>query len=320
MKRSQNLSTSHSSTTTPQTTSLSSSIFAFTYENGRRYASDRKGDYHLPNDETEQERLDILHHLWGLLLDGELHSAPITKDWLKRGRVLDLGTGTGIWAIDFGDMYPEAEILGTDLSPIQPSWCPPNVRFEIDDFTEDWVYSMDKPFHYIHMRTLLGCAVKDWTKLFKKAYDHLIPGGYIEIQEGEFEAFSEDRTTKGSAYEEYIKNLVSAGETLGIPFTLKAADYVRFLEAAGFVDIKVKRWKVPLGTWAKDQKLKTIGGVFAAAGMTGMEAYGLAMFTRVLGKSKEEAEDVISRATKDMIGRKVHSLHYFYTVYACKPE
>ena len=38
------------------------------------------------------------------------------------GRVLDLACGTGIWAIEFGDDHPGAEIIGTDLSPTQPTW------------------------------------------------------------------------------------------------------------------------------------------------------------------------------------------------------
>lgn len=29
---------------------------------------------------------------------------------------------------DFADEYPEAEVIGTDISPIQPSWVPPNLR------------------------------------------------------------------------------------------------------------------------------------------------------------------------------------------------
>lgn len=33
---------------------------------------------------------------------------------------LDIGTGTGIWAIDFADEHPETTVIGTDLSPIQP--------------------------------------------------------------------------------------------------------------------------------------------------------------------------------------------------------
>jgi methylase of polypeptide subunit release factors len=31
-------------------------------------------------------------------------------------------TGTGIWAIEFAQQYPLAQVLGTDLSAIQPEW------------------------------------------------------------------------------------------------------------------------------------------------------------------------------------------------------
>lgn len=29
---------------------------------------------------------------------------------------------TGIWAIDFADEYPSADVLGNDLAPSQPDW------------------------------------------------------------------------------------------------------------------------------------------------------------------------------------------------------
>ena len=44
--------------------------------------------------------MDLAHHLYLLLLGGNLHLAPIPKDLQ---RVLDLGTGIGIWAIDFAE-------------------------------------------------------------------------------------------------------------------------------------------------------------------------------------------------------------------------
>lgn len=53
------------------------------------------------------------------MLDGELLTAPIPKD---PQMILDIGTGTGIWAIDAGEKYPSAKVIGTDLSPIQPNW------------------------------------------------------------------------------------------------------------------------------------------------------------------------------------------------------
>jgi 2-polyprenyl-3-methyl-5-hydroxy-6-metoxy-1,4-benzoquinol methylase len=121
------------------TTSLASTIFAYEYENGRRYHAYNAGTYALPNDETEQERfvaphssldpfqlelssclyrLDVMHHIYNMLLGGRLHVAPLHKPQ----RILDIGTGTGIWAIDMADQFPEAEVIGTDLSPIQPRW------------------------------------------------------------------------------------------------------------------------------------------------------------------------------------------------------
>jgi ubiquinone/menaquinone biosynthesis C-methylase UbiE len=36
---------------------------------------------------------------WLLLMRGELHKAPINNPQ----KVLDLGTGTGIWALDFAE-------------------------------------------------------------------------------------------------------------------------------------------------------------------------------------------------------------------------
>lgn len=67
-----------------------------------------------------------------MVMDGRLHLAPFSDDRPPR-RVLDIATGTGIWAIEMGDKYPEAEIIGSDLSPIQPGFVPPNVRFFIED-------------------------------------------------------------------------------------------------------------------------------------------------------------------------------------------
>lgn len=32
-----------------------------------------------------------------------------------------------------GDVFSAANVLGVDLSPIQPEWVPPNVRFMVDD-------------------------------------------------------------------------------------------------------------------------------------------------------------------------------------------
>lgn len=116
-----------------------------------------------PNDEQAANHLDIANHLFLLTLDGQLHLAPIGDN---PQRVLDIGTGTGIWAIDFADQYPSAQVIGTDLSPIQPSWVPPNCKFEIDDAEMEWTYQANS-FDFIHVRSLFGC-VADWPKFYRE--------------------------------------------------------------------------------------------------------------------------------------------------------
>ena len=44
-------------------------------------------------------------------MEGALHKSPL-KDPRE---ILDVGTGTGIWAIDMADRYPNAKVTGIDL-------------------------------------------------------------------------------------------------------------------------------------------------------------------------------------------------------------
>ena len=83
--------------TRSSSTSISSSILEHSYQNGRRYHRYRHGRYPLPNDETEQNREDMLHAMMLEATDGRHFYAPIGDNPQK---IADLGTGTGIWAID----------------------------------------------------------------------------------------------------------------------------------------------------------------------------------------------------------------------------
>jgi trans-aconitate methyltransferase len=83
------------------------------------------------------------------MLDGRLYLAPIGTDPRK---IIDIGTGTGIWAVEMGDLFPGAEVLGLDLSPIQPQWAPPNVRFMIDDVEDEW--ASGSGWDFAHFRSM----------------------------------------------------------------------------------------------------------------------------------------------------------------------
>jgi len=85
-------SDSHSSAST----SVSSSVRDYVFENSRRYHRFQEGRYLMPNDEPEQEREDMKHAMIVNLCEGKLHMAPLENPQT----VLDIGTGTGIWVVD----------------------------------------------------------------------------------------------------------------------------------------------------------------------------------------------------------------------------
>ena len=73
----------------------------------------------------------------------------------------------GIWVIQVAEQYPQAIVTGTDLSPIQPSWVPPNAFFYIDDYNVEWLD--ENKYDLIHARELLGTS-PNWLMLYREAY------------------------------------------------------------------------------------------------------------------------------------------------------
>ncbi|KAK2736184.1 hypothetical protein FQN57_000858 [Myotisia sp. PD_48] len=286
-------------------TSLSSSIRNYKYENGRRYHAFREGSYTLPNDEQEQERMDLGHHLYTMLLCGKLYTAPVDHPQ----RILDMGTGTGIWAIAVADEHPESEVIGTDLSAIQPPWVPPNLTFEIDDFENEWPYS--RKFDLIHGRELNG-FVADYDCLFEQAFNNLNPGGWFEMQSAEVNVFSDDGgMDKAKNLTSWIEGLHESSEMFGKSMTEVSTWKDRFLKA-GFEDIRVDIRIIPIGGWAKDPKLKEIGKWHQAQVIQAVGAYTPALYTRYLGWTAEEV-DVLCASVRTELKDK--SLHLYQKVH-----
>ncbi|KAK5657918.1 hypothetical protein OQA88_2467 [Cercophora sp. LCS_1] len=168
--------------------SLSESVRDYNFENNRRYHKFREGSYHFPDDKPEQAREDMKHAMIVNLCDGRLHFAPLERP----KKILDIGTGTGIWAIDVADEYPEADVLGIDLSPIQPNKIPHNLRFMVNDAESKW-FHRPNTFNYIHIRHMTS-SIKDWPRLLSQAYKALKPGGWVEIQDLRFVLKCDDGT------------------------------------------------------------------------------------------------------------------------------
>ncbi|KAL2004597.1 hypothetical protein VTN00DRAFT_3333 [Thermoascus crustaceus] len=294
--------------------SLTSSVLDYRYTHGRRYHAYHSGSYQFPNDEEEQDRLDFFHHiLVHLTCGGRLHFAPFQPDG---ARILDMGTGTGIWAIEMGDKYPNAEmILGNDLSPIQPSWVPPNVKFLVDDVESDWAH--EKPFDYIHER-YFAASIKDWPRLVRQCYDNLRPGGWVEFQETQNPVHCEDGSVTPDNYVFRMLNLID--EAIGERHINPGPHLEGWLKDAGFVNIHHEVFRLPIGTWPKDQKMKEIGAYMARMYLDGVDAFTNVPFTEVLKWSKTEVEVFNAKVRQDVLNKKYHAIHNFHVIWAQKPE
>ncbi|KAL2812110.1 S-adenosyl-L-methionine-dependent methyltransferase [Aspergillus granulosus] len=296
------------------TTSLNSMITSYRYENGRRYHAYKEGAYWGPNDEEQNEQLDIAHHIFTLLLDDQLVLAPITKDIQ---RVLDVGTGTGIWAIDFADEYPSAEVIGTDLSPIQPSFVPPNLRFEIDDATDVWTYPSNN-FDLVHVRSLYG-AIADWPAFYREALKTLRPGGWFDQLEMSIQFRSDDGTvTEDHILSEWSKTFIEAGDKFGKTFQI-AERAKGYMQEAGFVNVTEQRFKLPIGPWSKDKKLKKLGFLNRVHVENSIEGWSLALLTRVMGWKYPEVQVFLARMRSGLKDSSVHAYFYVVGVYGQKP-
>ncbi|KIW27718.1 hypothetical protein, variant 1 [Cladophialophora immunda] len=285
------------------TSSLSYSATDYKWEHGRRYHSFREGTYNFPNDEQEQKRYDIMHEVFLTAMDGQHFLAPLNQDL---GRILDVGTGTGIWAIQIGDMFPSAIVIGNDLSPIQPQWVPPNVRFEVDDVESEWQYS--QPFDFVHCRYMAG-SIADWPRLMSQCYNHLKPGGWVEFQDFDLRNYSQDDSIPpDNKVLEWYNTLLEGCERIGR--TASPGQHLKsWIQDAGFVNVHQKIFKLPLGAWPKDERMKRVGALNLFQLLEGLEGLTLALFTRALGWSPEAIHAYLVGVRQDAMKKRVHMIH-----------
>ncbi|GAB1197605.1 hypothetical protein APSETT444_006903 [Aspergillus pseudonomiae] len=210
---------------------------------------------------------------------------------------------------DFADEYPSAEIIGTDLSPTQPSFVPPNLRFEIDDAEDSWAYP-ENHFDLIHVRALYG-AISNWPAFYRNMLIGLRPGAWFDQLEMSIQFRSDDGTvTPDHILAEWSRIFIEAGERFGKTFRI--ADLARqHMIDAGFENVTERRFKLPVGPWSKDEHYRQLGRWNLLHCEQGIEGWSMALLTRVMGWSYEEVQVFLAKMRKGLRDySKIHA--YFY--------
>jgi SAM-dependent methyltransferase len=275
-------------------------VTSFRTEHGRRYHAFEENQYWLPNDDTEQGRLNIQHHCWRLSLGGRLFLAPIPPDIHN---AIDIGTGTGEWAMEFAEQFPSAKVVGTDLSPLQDSKAPPNCSWLVDNAEQEWVFPAK--FDYVHSRMLL-LGIHNWGRYFQQAYEHLKPGGWAEIQEPLFPTSYVDDggVTADSPFAQWGIHITEAAAIdnidVGIIPRMKEV-----MEHAGFVNVVQQELVWPIGTWARGDREKALGYWTLEDTKLFLDGAKL-LFVKRLGWDIARVEQLLEEAAQDIERRESH--------------
>jgi SAM-dependent methyltransferase len=306
------------------TQSLSASITDYPVHWGRRYHRYREGAYPFPNDDYESERLDNQHDICTEYFNGRLFFAPLDTKACRQ--VLDIGTGTGIWPIQLAEsnQLPSAQITGIDLSAIQPELVPKNVTFEIQDCTDtDWCRERGT-IDYIHSRFMAG-SLASWKRLLRTSRRHLKPGdGWLELHEIHPTPLSDDSTMPATwkflEWEELIHQ--TARKKLNPPKSTRVAEHLKpWMEESGFIDVDQFIYKIPLGPWARDKKLKKIGADMCSNWASGLQGFSYKILgDEGLGWSRDEIELNLVDVRKSLAMKEVHCYVRYYVVIGRRPS
>ena len=158
----------------------------FRFFGGRRHLAGTP--YPLPKDTAEINRLDFQHYLLRTGFRGN-YAAPIEQP----ARILDVGCGSGRWAMELAAQFPRAQVTGLDLTPPPADDTrtlgfgldrrPPNYGFFQGNVLEGLPFS-DETFDMVHQRLLITAVPADrWPFVVGELARVTRRGGWVELAE-----------------------------------------------------------------------------------------------------------------------------------------
>ena len=203
----------------------------------------------MPKDEREGDRLNLQHHLLKVAAQGN-YRAP-----LRQVRaILDVACGTGIWAREMAQAFPDARVVGFDYdrSPLERALAvlgpsgqfPSNFRFVEANMFERFPFE-NEAFDYTFSRFLVVATPTDkWPHIAREMARVTRPGGYVEMVD-----MQQFPVTQSPAYNRVLTAAADMvkqrGMQTGVEQTLKG-----YLEQAGLQRVQRARLSGWRGTTA----------------------------------------------------------------------
>ncbi|TFK49097.1 S-adenosyl-L-methionine-dependent methyltransferase [Heliocybe sulcata] len=157
--------------------------------------------YKLPADLSEMDftkRLALQHRMWKLLVGGlyppdlaEAVAQLLKREDDARPKVLDVGSGSGIWIVEMAQANPEVDFIGFDLVKNEAIVAPPNCRFIIGDLTGG-LPDFQAAFDIVHARSVVGHLL-DPTEGLRIIAGCVKPGGLLVLADGDLRVYNSQK-------------------------------------------------------------------------------------------------------------------------------
>jgi ubiquinone/menaquinone biosynthesis C-methylase UbiE len=237
--------------------------------------------YALPADGEEINRLDFQHYMLRFAFQGNF-AAPI----LRPASILDVGAGTGRWAMEMAQAFPDANVIGLDVKPpavderamARPDIDrrPINYTFVPGNLLEGLPFA-DHTFDYVHQRLLFTAIPHDrWPSVVLELMRVTRTGGWVELVDSIGLAHGGPNVEQ---LMEWIRNL-SARRGVDLMDGSRIGDYLR---GSPLVNQSARRVDLPTGIYggrlgkmvAADflSVCRGFGGVAVAQGITSQQAW-----------------------------------------------
>ena len=96
--------------------------------------------------------------------------------------LLDLGCGSAVWTAAVARKFSKTDVVGVDITPPANTFGLDNLTFVTANIEEPWGFASEHSDRYdvISLRVLVS-AIRDWPSLIRRCFEHIKPGGWIEI-------------------------------------------------------------------------------------------------------------------------------------------
>ncbi|KAH8775734.1 UMTA methyltransferase [Hyaloscypha sp. PMI_1271] len=211
--------------------------------------------YLVPIDEEEEERLHIMHNVFSIIFEQRLIFAPINRP----RRVLDLGHGTGSWALEVAELHSRCEVIGIDICPtMQPPEMPANLYLQVDDVNRTLSFNAHH-FDLVQSRMMAGAVhTNRWAQYMRDMLRVTRPGGWCQMIELYYNFQSDNGTlTPEHALSQWSARYLES--MAGLKDLRQATRLPNLMRDAGFVDVESRMIPLPTCGWGTEPRDNEIG-------------------------------------------------------------